>query len=114
MGKHWYHASSPCDRRRTVGTWFTFSVFFAFYGGCLWFLSGWGPAWLDAVKLGFCAVVEPTSMPSEERLFPLVIATITLVVPIAITLIPTLATLLYIIKLANRSGGKCQRKKLEF
>jgi hypothetical protein len=99
MRRRWSQLSSP-DDRWTLGTWCLFSGLFLFYGGCLWLVTGCGPGWLRTTGTCFQAVIEPLS--PRTSFFSLCIAMIVLAAPIAVTLIPTLATLLWIMQRAKR------------
>jgi hypothetical protein len=109
MRNRWRQISSVDDRRWTVATWIVFLGLFLLYGASLWFLTGLGPSWLSAISLGVCAVFEPTAMRLSARLFPLIVAAVIVSVPLAVCLIPTLGTLLYIMKKMAPPKTNCNR-----
>jgi hypothetical protein len=97
------------EQRWTLATWAAFVGLFAFFGGCLWFLTGWGPAWLEMVVGCFRGMIE---VPAEVRrpgpglsaaFACLCLGVFLFVLPIVIALVPTLATLLYLMKRSRRS-----------
>jgi hypothetical protein len=110
--RRWHQISSQ-EERWTVATWLLFVGLFAFYGGCLWFLTGWGPGWLRMVGTCFGGVLNP--MPGvrmrpgsqgSASFFSLCFGTLVFIIPIALTLVPTLGTLLYIMKRANQRSAE--------
>ncbi len=104
MRRRWSQLSPP-DDRWTLGTWCLFAVLFAFYGGCLWLITGWGPGWLNMTGTCFRGVFEwvpGVHNRATGSFFCLCIALLVLMIPIAVTLIPTLATLLWIMRRARR------------
>jgi hypothetical protein len=124
MRRRWSQLSAEDDDRWTLGTWCLFVGLFLFYGGCLWLATGWGPGWLRTTGTCFQAVFECSQLEyghparnSMPSIIALGIALVVLVTPIAITLIPTLATLLWIMRRARRlqaqrgtdgDGGGCR------
>ncbi len=108
MSVHRSRLSLP-EQRWTLATWATFVGLFAFFGACLWFLTGWGSAWLEMVVACFRGMIE---VPAEVRrpgsglsaaFVCLCLGVFLFVLPIAIALVPTLATLLYLMKRSHRS-----------
>ncbi len=102
MSKRWTEISTR-DQRWTPVTWLVFIGLFAFYGACLWFATGWGPGWLEMVRTTFCALLDPIPSP-RGPLIVLGLGTLIAVLPLLVALVPTLATLLWIMDRANRSG----------
>ncbi|MEN6451090.1 MAG: hypothetical protein ABFC96_11415 [Thermoguttaceae bacterium] len=105
MRRRWNQLSSSDDDHWTVGTWGLFLVLFAFFGGLLWCITGWGPGWLSASGSFFSAAFQSMGrgrLHGDSSFFCLCLGVIVFATPISITLIPTLSVLLWIMGRAKR------------
>ncbi len=93
----------------------TFICLYLGYGAAFWFLTGWGPGWLDFVGLSFRASFQ--TMPSKHEthsygpagsvsLGVFIVASFALALPLILTAIPTMATMLWINKRSTRKAKR--------
>lgn len=95
----------PDDERWTSGTWALFLAIYLLYGGFLWFVTGWGPDWLQSVWLCFRGTLERVPGGRGQAAASAVafcLGFAVLMTPIVLTLVPTLGTLLWIMIRARR------------